>query len=124
MKTILELAQALAEKLSQGAGQRHYADEEAWQRRLHELDITNKRHVRIATDHSDYFAWIQEHAAMVADLFEPLAFESPTSAGEGELVGTNFERKYRREGRPFHGLILRSRKDGAGATDGTDRPPL
>jgi len=66
--------------------------------------------VRIATDHADYFAWIEEHAGQVTDLFERLAFESPDSAGEGELVGTNFERKYRREGRPFHGVILRSTK--------------
>ncbi len=65
--------------------------------------------VRIATDHSDYFVWMEEHAAQVSDLFERLPFESPGSAGEGELVGTNFERKYRREGRPFHSMILRRR---------------
>jgi len=63
--------------------------------------------IRIATDHSDYFAWMEEHAAQVGDLFERLPFESPDSAGEGELVGTNFERKYRREGRPFNSMILR-----------------
>jgi tRNA (guanine-N7-)-methyltransferase len=65
--------------------------------------------VRIATDHTDYFAWMGDHAAQVPQLFERLPFESPPSAGEGELVGTNFERKYRREGRPFHGMILRKR---------------
>ncbi|MEX0775366.1 MAG: hypothetical protein WD042_06580 [Phycisphaeraceae bacterium] len=65
--------------------------------------------VRIATDHSDYYQWMLDHAAQVADLFEPLPFESPESAGEGEIVGTNFERKYRREGRPFHGMILRKK---------------
>lgn len=63
--------------------------------------------VRIATDHDDYFQWITEHAAAVADLFDRLAFQSPESAGQGELVGTNFERKYRREGRPFHAMVLR-----------------
>ena len=65
--------------------------------------------VRIATDHADYFAWMEEHAAKVADLFERLSFESPEAAGEGELVGTNFERKYRREGRTFQGMVLRKR---------------
>lgn len=65
--------------------------------------------IRLATDHEDYFRWMTDHAAQVADLFERLAFESPESAGEGELVGTNFERKYRREGRPFHSMILRRR---------------
>ena len=29
-------------------------------------------------------------------------YNRPGSAGEGEFVGTNFERKYRREGRPFY----------------------
>jgi tRNA (guanine-N7-)-methyltransferase len=66
--------------------------------------------VRLATDHADYFAWMLEHAGQVQGLFEQLPFESPEAAGEGELVGTNFERKYRREGRPFHALNLRSRK--------------
>jgi len=62
--------------------------------------------VRLATDHTDYYQWMLDHAAKVADIYDQLPFESPASAGEGELVGTNFERKYRREGRPFHGLIL------------------
>jgi hypothetical protein len=44
--------------------------------------------------------------AKVTDLFERRAFERPQSAGEGEVVGTNFERKYRREGRPFHAMTL------------------
>ncbi len=65
--------------------------------------------IRIATDHSDYFAWMEHHASEVADLFERQPFESPVSASAGELVGTNFERKYRRENRPFHGLILKKR---------------
>ncbi|MEX0746090.1 MAG: tRNA (guanosine(46)-N7)-methyltransferase TrmB [Phycisphaeraceae bacterium] len=65
--------------------------------------------VRLATDHEDYFAWMEEHAAKVADRFDRLPFERPASAGEGELVGTNFERKYRDEGRRFQGMILRKR---------------
>jgi tRNA (guanine-N7-)-methyltransferase len=73
--------------------------------------------VRIVTDHEGYWAWIEEHAARCcgeADSarapgprFERLEFSPPDSADEGELVGSNFERKYRREGRPFHALILR-----------------
>jgi tRNA (guanine-N7-)-methyltransferase len=65
--------------------------------------------VRIATDHADYFEWMGEHAAQVTDLFDREPFERPASAGEGELVGTNFERKYREEGRVFQGMILRKR---------------
>lgn len=63
--------------------------------------------VRLATDHEDYFAWMEEHAAKVEHLFERLPFEPAPSAGAGELVGTNFERKYREEGgRVFNGMIL------------------
>lgn len=39
--------------------------------------------------------------------FEMLPFTAPESAGEGELIGTNFERKFRREGRSFHACVLR-----------------
>lgn len=39
--------------------------------------------------------------------FELLAFDRPESAGTGELVGTNFERKFREEGRDFHACTLR-----------------
>ncbi|QDU32025.1 tRNA (guanine-N(7)-)-methyltransferase [Poriferisphaera corsica] len=63
--------------------------------------------ISLATDHLDYFAWMEEHAAKVTDLFERHEFVSPESAGEGELVGTNFERKYREEGREFNGMILK-----------------
>ncbi len=35
------------------------------------------------------------------------AFEAPESAGEGELVGTNFERKFRIEGRSFNAGVLK-----------------
>lgn len=63
--------------------------------------------VRFATDHMDYFQWTADKADRAGSLFERLPFERPESAQDGELVGTNFERKYRREGRPFAGLILK-----------------
>lgn len=62
---------------------------------------------RIVTDHDDLWAWYEDHAARHASLFARGPFESPASAGEGEVVGTNFERKFRREGRPFHAMTLR-----------------
>ncbi len=65
--------------------------------------------LRLVTDHDDLWAWYEEHAARHADLFEREDFERPASAGEGEVVGTNFERKFRREGRPFHAMTLRKR---------------
>lgn len=70
--------------------------------------------VRIVTDHDEYWAWIEEHlarwCATSVDVDRPFVredFERSCAAGDGELVGTNFERKYRREGRPFHAVVLR-----------------
>ncbi|MFG0331018.1 MAG: tRNA (guanosine(46)-N7)-methyltransferase TrmB [Phycisphaerales bacterium] len=65
--------------------------------------------LRIVTDHDDYWAWIDERLARASALFERLPFDRPESAGDEEVVGTNFERKYRREGRPFHAVTLRRR---------------
>ncbi|MCC5828584.1 MAG: tRNA (guanosine(46)-N7)-methyltransferase TrmB [Phycisphaeraceae bacterium] len=62
--------------------------------------------ILIATDHADYFEWMNEKIAGVGDVLVPMPFTRPASAGEEELVGTNFERKYRREGRPFFSVAL------------------
>lgn len=82
--------------------------QEAFLRRLH-AKLIARGQVRLATDHEDYFHWMQDHAARVTDLYEQLPFTSSESAGEGELVGSNFERKYREEGRNFFGMVLRGR---------------
>lgn len=73
--------------------------------------------LRIVTDHEKYWAWMEGHfarwtvggpgSAPNRPLFIRLPFDPPASASEGELVGTNFERKYKREGRPFHAATLR-----------------
>lgn len=78
--------------------------------------------LRVVTDHDDLWAWDMEHfsqwtcgeppialAGAPAPPFDLLPFEPPESAGSGELVGTNFERKFRREGRSFHAGVLRKR---------------
>lgn len=62
--------------------------------------------LRLVTDHDALWAWYEEHAERYAGLFERKPFDRPASAGEGEVVGTNFERKFRREGRPFHAMTL------------------
>jgi tRNA (guanine-N7-)-methyltransferase len=66
--------------------------------------------LRVATDHLDYWAWMQEHFTRwtaPGQPFELLPFEKPAGAKEGELVGTNFERKYRLEGRTFNAAMLK-----------------
>jgi tRNA G46 methylase TrmB len=62
--------------------------------------------VRVVTDHAPYWAWMREHfdrwttPAVPAESpsgrpFREAPFTAPPSAREGEMVGTNFERKYR-----------------------------
>ncbi len=65
--------------------------------------------IRIATDHADYFAWMLEHAERVLDLFDKIDYTPLPSAQAGEWVGSNFERKYKEQGRTFQGFILRKR---------------
>ncbi len=71
-------------------------------RQFHRI-LTDGGELRLVTDHDDLWTWCEEHMERSADLFHRVAFTAPDG---GELVGTNFERKYRREGRPFHAATL------------------
>ena len=78
--------------------------------------------LRVVTDHDGLWAWDEAHfdrwttpgaapphagaRALPDPPFERTAFERPSSAGEGEMVGTNYERKFRVEGRSFHACTL------------------
>ena len=59
--------------------------------------------LQIVTDHQGYFEENMEPAVRGSRL-KIIDYNRPGSAGEGEFVGTNFERKYRREGRPFYAI--------------------
>lgn len=58
--------------------------------------------VQIVTDHADYWAHIEP--TVKASPLEVAEYQNPGSAGEGEVVGTNFERKYIAEGRTFNAI--------------------
>jgi tRNA (guanine-N7-)-methyltransferase len=58
--------------------------------------------LQIVTDHKDYFEQIEP--IVRNSRLNVIDYNRPGSAGEGEFVGTNFERKYRREGRPFYAI--------------------
>jgi tRNA (guanine-N7-)-methyltransferase len=58
--------------------------------------------LQVVTDHQDYFEQIEE--LVRASGLKVMDYNRPGSAGEGEFVGTNFERKYARDGRPFFAL--------------------
>lgn len=85
--------------------------------------------LRVVTDHDDLWTWDRKHFdrwttpegwALLAEQgiqldnpptdrapFQESPFNAPDSAGDGELVGTNFERKFREEGRSFNATVLR-----------------
>lgn len=58
--------------------------------------------LRIVTDHREYFEQMEQ--VIPASTLKVIEYTRPGSAGESEFVGTNFERKYRREGRPFYAI--------------------
>lgn len=58
--------------------------------------------LQVVTDHKDYFEQIE--ATVRDSSLKIVDYNRPGSAAEGEFVGTNFERKYRHEGRPFCAL--------------------
>jgi tRNA (guanine-N7-)-methyltransferase len=59
--------------------------------------------LQVVTDHKGYFEENIEPAVRGSKL-SVIDYNRPGSASEGEFVGTNFERKYRREGRPFYAI--------------------
>ncbi|HWP41148.1 MAG TPA: tRNA (guanosine(46)-N7)-methyltransferase TrmB [Tepidisphaeraceae bacterium] len=59
--------------------------------------------LQVVTDHHQYFEQI-EHVVQSTPGMQIIDYNRPGSAADGEFVGTNFERKYKREGRPFYAL--------------------
>lgn len=59
--------------------------------------------LQVVTDHQGYFEEGIEPSIRGSGL-RVVDYNRPGSAGEGEFVGTNFERKYAREGRPFYAM--------------------
>jgi tRNA (guanine-N7-)-methyltransferase len=63
--------------------------------------------IRIATDHAEYFEQIQTLLAACDSQLEKIEFTLTAGADTGEWVGTNFERKYRKDRRRIHTLAVR-----------------
>ncbi len=61
--------------------------------------------LQVVTDHQGYFEEnIDPTLRAAAAGLSIVDYNRPGSAADGEFVGTNFERKYKREGRPFYAL--------------------
>lgn len=74
---------------------------------------------RVVTDAEAYLAEI-ETALSRRPRLRRCPYRAPVSAEPGELAGTNFERKYRREGRPIHAAAARlGPADGSADEDDT-----
>jgi tRNA (guanine-N7-)-methyltransferase len=58
--------------------------------------------LQVVTDHANYWETIEP--TVRASSLKVVDYNRPGSAQDGEFVGTNFERKYRREGRPFYAI--------------------
>jgi tRNA (guanine-N7-)-methyltransferase len=66
--------------------------------------LTPGGRIQVVTDHKGYWEENIEPVVRGAEGFTVVDYVRPGSAGEGETVGTNFERKYQREGRPFYAI--------------------
>lgn len=58
--------------------------------------------LQVVTDHEEYFQQIEN--VVTSSGLTIVEYNRPGCAADGEFVGTNFERKYRREGRPFFAI--------------------
>lgn len=65
--------------------------------------------INIATDHDEYFEWIRGvFGKFITDgRAVEIDFIKPSGAGENEMAGTNFERKYLKQGRGTNTIALR-----------------
>ncbi len=62
--------------------------------------------LRLVTDHANLQQWYEDHAARHTHLFQSCDFAATESADRGELVGTNYERKFALQDRPFFAQTL------------------
>lgn len=69
--------------------------------------LKKKGIINFATDHKEYFQWAKDVFKGFAKELKPVDFISPAGASEGELVGTNYERKYIKEKREIYTLAFK-----------------
>jgi tRNA G46 methylase TrmB len=63
--------------------------------------------INIATDHAEYFKQMRNVFENFKDEFKPVEFVKPVGAQAGEIVGTNYERKYLKEKRQVYTVAFR-----------------
>ncbi len=63
--------------------------------------------IKLATDHQKYFQQIQKVLEGNKGVLEEVDFEPAAGAKDGEVVGTNYERKYIKENRPVYKIAVK-----------------
>jgi len=63
--------------------------------------------IQIATDHADYFKQIEEVIESYSQKLEATEFTPAAGAANGELTGTNYERKYIKDKRDIYTIAVR-----------------
>jgi len=63
--------------------------------------------LRVATDHAEYFEQMERVIEARRDALERIEFPRPIGAEQGEVTGTNFERKYLKDQRAIYTLAAR-----------------
>jgi tRNA (guanine-N7-)-methyltransferase len=65
--------------------------------------------INIATDHADYFEQIERVIDFAGEQLERIDFIKPAGADTDEWAGTNFERKYLKEGREIYTIAVKKK---------------
>ena len=63
--------------------------------------------INVATDHADYFEQIEKVFCAKEQYIEQIEFISAAGAVDGEVTGTNYERKYIKDGRRIYTIAGR-----------------
>jgi tRNA (guanine-N7-)-methyltransferase len=65
--------------------------------------------IQVATDYAEYFEQIVELLKANCERLETVEFIPSAGAHQGELVGTNYERKYIKENRPVFAVAVKKK---------------
>ena len=63
--------------------------------------------INVATDHADYFRWMQQVFEGCIEKLLPVEFVRPAGVNENELAGTNYERKYLKQKKTIYTLAFK-----------------
>ena len=73
--------------------------------------------IQVVTDYGDYFQVISELLQANRSRLRPVDFVPAAGARQGELVGTNYERKYLAEKRPLYAIAVSKKGMSSGETE-------